>query len=209
MGAPIAFGPGLDGLPVPLPQAETSQPATVDAQCLICLAGSCAHYQGVVQAVDVEDRATRRTTRACHRLCARGSHLGLAEADIYACSEYRPRRVVEAAAWSAVQRNAELLDGLDENRPDECQSICDAGPCEELCVALYRGPNDHEQQVGRWCRLLSTVEKLFSLSEAPVLSCTAWRPRVLDPAAAARGVEAAEIAVEQARRHATAEDPNA
>lgn len=203
---PLQFVTGPDGLPMPAGfQEAPNDHADVSPRSLLCLAG-CKHY---VEAVcDLEPGSEERVTiRRCRRLRTWAELMDLSEADVWACSGFEPSAPpTDAAVYSAVQRNAELLDGLHENRPDELRSVCEAGPCEHYMELIVQGPNDVDQRTMRYCTALAGAARQFDLTVRLVRGCSSWRPMSSSEEVSVAGVASARVLMEQRKRHEEATD---
>jgi hypothetical protein len=203
---PLQFMVGPDGIPMPagfVPAANDRN--AVHEGTLLCLAG-CRHY---VEAVcDLEPGSPERVTlRYCRLLRTWAELMDLAEADVWACSGYEPSAPpTDEASYSAIQRNAEVLDGLHENRSAAYRAICESGPCEHYVELLAQGPNDDEPQTRRFCIALAGAARAFDLCERLVRGCSCWQPRALDENVALAGVSSARVLMEQRKRHEEASD---
>lgn len=182
----LQFGVAQDGLPVPVQMTPLPRgSAGVTWERFVCLAGPCRHYLELLQQY-LPDAPEKQTRRFCLQLRSWAEPLDLAEADLWACSEYDPRPLtavspeVLTVAAALQQNRIRLLEvaeraeelGLDRGR-------CVDGPCRHVAELVLTYPatgTDEVRKVVRWCQLLAGARRPYEVHERPVYACSGWSP---------------------------------
>ena len=179
---PMQGAMAADGMAAPVPHfdgtAILNSPSRVSLTEMVCLAGPCAHYTGIVQ----QDGQQLRTIRRCDRVCTWAEQLKLDDVDILGCSRHEPREPgpLPRHVEERIQQGHHLVRVYNEKAmgiTGYTLGVCHEASCQHYAVMVVRESGGGTVTVERWCLKMGGAARPFKLDpNFPVLGCLSVEP---------------------------------
>lgn len=171
-----------DGMVAPVPHFDgvgvLNSDSRVSLSEMMCLAGPCKHYTGIVQ----QDGLQLRTIRRCDQVCTWAEQLKLDDVDVLGCNRYEPKHPGPPPLHieQRVHQGYRVVRQANEKASSitgYTLGVCHEAACQHYVVLVVRGSGDTTIKVERWCQKMGGAARPFRLDpNFPVLGCPAVLP---------------------------------